>query len=483
MSAVEVSSSEVIKLCAVNSELFARQFFPKTVRQESPPFHREMDDALQSFDRFVSIMVFRGGAKTSKVRLYLAKQISYGISHTILLVSNAQDHAVKSVEWIKRNIEFNKRWTETFGLRPGAKWTGADIEIMHGIDEYPIRIMAAGITGQVRGINIDDHRPDLIIVDDADNEETTGTEEQLKKTSDLFFGALAKSLAPATEAPWAKMVQLQTPLNNSDLAMQCAKDPQWRSLRYGCFDERGESRWPQRFPTKTLLEDKAAHIKRGQLALWMREMECEIIPEGGASFRMENLKYYNLLPENPVYIIAIDPASSDSKKADDQVVMVLCGFGSRIFVVEYTAEKGEMPEAAGNTVLEYCRRYPILGIYVESISYQRVLAHYLETLMRHHRIFVPVHRVQDSRKKSDRILQAIGRTSGYGNLYVRETHMRWIYQYNNYSPLSKEHDDIMDVTAIGIDALTSMNLPEWDGHSYEYLENAKPKQVNFRQCP
>src|SRR5687768_787647 len=308
-----VSSGELIKLCAVNNDLYERTFFAKTVRQKSPPFHKKIDEAFDSDWRYIGVKIFRGGAKTSKIRMRVSKQIAYGISHTILIVSNSQGHSVKSLEWLKRQVEFNLPWAQTYGLKKGNRWSGEDIEIIHGVDEYPIRVLALGITGQVRGVNIDDYRPDLIVVDDADNEETTGSLEQIKKTNDLFFGALAKSLAPKSEAPHAKMIFAQTPLATGDIISSCANDPQWLSLQFGCFDVNGQSTWPERFSTEELLADKAAHIKRGQLALWMREMECEIIPEGGASFNSENLHYYDLLPDNPVYIISIDPASSSLK--------------------------------------------------------------------------------------------------------------------------------------------------------------------------
>lgn len=485
MSHEEVSIGELVRLCAVDDDLYARTWFGKTVRQSSPTIHRSMDKALNSGARFVDFKVFRGGAKTTKLRLFASKRIAYGISHTILFVSNSQSHAIKSLEWLKRNVEFNTRWAQTFGLSKGAKWSGEDIEILHGVDKYPIRVLALGITGQVRGVNIDDFRPDLIIVDDPDDEETTATSDQRDKTSDLFFGALAKSLAPRSEASDAMMVLLQTPFNEHDLVSLCSRDEQWVSLTFGCFGPDGKSVWPERFPTEELLADKAAHVKRGQLALWMREMECQIVPEGGASFNPENLNYWEVLPDKLVYIITIDPASSDSKEADDQVICVLGFRKLDVYLVEYTAEKGEMPEAAVMTLLEMIAKYKPLAIVVESIAYQRVLAWYVEQAMRQHRKFVPVYKRQDQRRKADRILQAIGGATGYGRLKVRPTHFKFLEQYNTYSPKSREHDDVLDAVAIGIDYATELGVCDWLEGDYSTVddEGTKPKRLEFRTCP
>lgn len=483
-----ITADEMIKLCAVDNSLYERTFFPKTVRQESAEFHTEMDQLLDSNHRFMAMKCFRGSAKTSKVRMRTSKRVAYAISHTIMIVSSSQNHAVKSLSWIKKNVEFNRRWANTFQLRKGGKWSNEEVEIIHGVDQRPITIVALGITGQIRGLNIDDYRPDFIIVDDPDDEETTGTPEQIKKTASFFFGGLEKSLAPASEATSAQMLLLQTPLVNGDLIDVCSNDPQWHCVTFSCFDINGNSTWPARWSTEELQANKEAHIKRNQLALWMREMECQVVPEGGSSFNPDNLLYYDELPDGMVYVIAIDPASSESKTADDQVIMVLGFYRSDVYIIEYSACKGEMPEEAGVKVIEFAKRYRPIGITVESISYQRVLAHFLENKMRESRTFVPVHRRQDKRKKSDRIIQAIGSTAGYSRLKIKTTMSKFIEQYLMYSPTSKMHDDVLDAAAMGIDYGAELAIPEWDQWNtiegdYTVVQDSNRRELEFRACP
>jgi hypothetical protein len=133
--------------------------------------------------------------------------------------------------------------------------------------------------------------------------------------------------------------------------------------------------------------------------------------------------------------------------------------------------------------MQWIRRYNILGIWSESIGYQRVLAHYLESEMRAKRQFVPVHRVQDQRRKSDRIMQAIGSATGYGLLYVRETHGTLLTQYYRYSPRSKEHDDILDALAIAIDVSKQLGLEDVIEGEYTVESKDSQKRLEFRQCP
>lgn len=336
-----------------------------------------------------------------------------------------------------------------------------------------ITVLAVGITGQVRGFNIDDFRPDLIIADDTSTDEMTATEEQRKKYENLFFGALLNSLAPETESPLAKIVLLDTPKNKFDLIESCETRPDWKFIRYGILDEDNKSRWESRYPTAQVLKQKHHFIAAGQTELWMREKECKVISSELSSFKAENLVFYTEVPERMTVIITIDPASSDSKTADDQVIMAVGLAGSNFYVLEYTAHKGEMPEEAWITVSAMIQRWKPIAIVSESISYQRVLAWYLEQKMRESRKYIAVHRLEDKRKKSDRIVQHIGGISAYGRLHVRDSQTELVVQYSEYSPRYKGHDDILDALAMavywaetnGYDAIEGEYSVEYD-HSY-----------------
>ena len=86
-----ITTSELIELCAADGNLFETEFFPDTVRQESAPFHDEVWRNLESSARLVNNQLFRGSGKTTKLRLYMAKRIAYGLSRTIMYVGLSQD--------------------------------------------------------------------------------------------------------------------------------------------------------------------------------------------------------------------------------------------------------------------------------------------------------------------------------------------------------------------------------------------------------
>ena len=486
----EISLTEAVELSSRDADFYSHFFFPQTVRSASPRFHRDMwESLLDPEKRWVAFMVFRGGAKTTTLRLFVSFRVAFCISRTILFVGKSQGAAEKSIRWLKNAIERNALWTQAFGLRKGDKWTENEIEIYHATEDTVITVLALGMTGSIRGVNIDDHRPDLIVVDDPNDEENVSTPEQRQKTAELFFASLAKSLAPRADSPAAKMVLLQTVLNPEDLISLCFRDSQWYTVRYSCFDEEGKSVWPELFPTKELLEDKQGHIERNQLSLWMREMECKCVSAETSAFLAEWLEYWEVVPEAGMTILAIDPTppprdsdrSKVTKRHDDAVVMVLRFHGTGVWVCEYYAAKSPNEEDLFEKVFELSIRWgPIQYIAFESILFARTYANALERAMHRKRMFIQVVKVEDRRPKETRIRQEVsGRASGH-QLFVHKTMTPLIDQFTGYPDVS--HDDYLDALAIG---LASIN-PALSGTVIEgdfSLMEEEPELLDWRSAP
>lgn len=456
-SLAAVSPQEAVRLGATSLVLFGRLFFPRTFRQDSAPFHYEMGLHLAGQARYNAFRVFRDGAKTTFLRVYVAQRLAYDLSRTIMFVGASQPHSITSVRWLRRQIERNRGFTQAFGLEPGDKWTDEWLEIRHRATGGVATVLAVGITGQIRGFNIDDYRPDLIVGDDLCNEENTATPEQRQKTANLWFGALYNSLAPSSEAPRAKMALLQTPLNREDLLESCSKDPQWNTVTYGILDNQGESRWPSRWPTAEILAEKEASIRRGQYSLWMREKECRLVAGDQMPFDPDWIRYYEDAPEGGITLLAVDPASSESKLADDTAIIALRAIGTKLYVLEVFAERGVMPDAASAKFFEFVWKYSPIKAAIETIAYQKVLKWYIEQDMTRRRLWLPIDEVKDRRKKHDRIMQAILNPLRSGDLLIRKNaadSVKLIQQLGDFSPGVEGRDDVLDALAM---AITSIN--------------------------
>lgn len=492
---IQISPQEAIQLGAQSLEMYGKIFFPKTFRQASPAFHTAIGEQLYGPHRYNAFEVFRDGAKTSLLRVFTSQRIAYGISRTIMYVSSSQTHSIFSLRWLKRQIEYNRAWAQLFGLRRGDKWTDEILEIHHGVEELPITILAMGITGQIRGFNLDDYRPDLIIADDVQTDENVATLEQRTKLKSTFHGALVNSLAPETDAPHAKVVLLNTPMAKDDLIESCMADPLWHGQRFGIFDEHGNSRWEARWPTETMKREKEAAIRAGRYSIWMREKECRVVQSEHKTFDTNNLKFWDVLPEGMHVGGAIDPASATpegengkKKKVDDNVVGCVAFHGPDIYLLEYSAEKGEMPDATAAHFFELGLRWRPRQWSVESISFQRVLAWYIEQEMKKKRLFWIVNKVQDRRRKNDRIIQALAGALANGHLYCRPAHVKFIQQLDDFNPLTDDNeDDVIDMVSMAITAENPLFLEDPNVIEQEmrriYDEEEGIEDIDWRGAP
>jgi len=467
MSELEaISPREAAQIGARSLTKYGHLFFPRTFRLKSPEMHEAIGAALYGPNRYNAFEIFRDGAKTSLLRVYTSQRIAYGISRTIMFTSASQEHSKISVRWVRRQVMYNKRWAQTFGLSPGDKWTDEWCEIKCNLleDEYQpgmpviVTLLAVGITGQIRGFNMDDFRPDLIVLDDPLTDENTATEEQRKKIENLIFGALLNSLAPATEVPTAKAVFLQTPFVKGDAIDKCMNDPQWNPVKFGIIeylpDGQTKSRWEDRYPIEQVLKEKEAAIRRSQYRLWMREKECTIVSGEEKAIDVSRFKYWDVLPEGLDKIISVDPASSESPKADKHVSVLLGLKGLDVYVIAAArAEKNQPDKAANDFFNLVLLGSPRKGV-VESNAYQRVFKWILEQEMVKRRLYVMVDLLEVKTKNADRIMQTIPGAAAYGHLWLHPGMTEIVQEADDYDPQVKDiADDYLTAIANGIIAL------------------------------
>lgn len=489
---VKADLAEIIQLGAVDSTLFEKFFFPETARVAPATFHPEMNEILDGTDRFCNIEVFRGGAKTTKFRMYAMKRICYGISRTIVIVGKNQDHALRTTRWIKKQVESNKRIGAAFKLKKGSKWQDAEFQIINEVDGSNIWVAALGISGSVRGVNFDDYRPDLILVDDVLDEENASTPEQRLKTERLVLGALKHSLISAVEAPFAKMVILQTPIDAEDISQVAKKDPTFRSVRYGCWtpetedlpvDQR-ESSWPALFPTKQLRAERVAAAAQNKLSIFSREMECKLITPENSSFREEWLQFHGPGEEEPTpewhelwieLIIDPVPPPSEAQLAkglagkDFEAITAIGKKNNKYFLLETVYNRGHEPSWTVAEFFRMANKWRPKKVLVESVAYQRTLAWLLRKAMQTAGRYWLVEEFVDKRRKYDKILDGITGVASNRQLYIsRRDHGEFMGQYVNYPNV--RYDDVLETVAIGLTSLQRGGVGT-ENDSFDFKEN------------
>lgn len=516
----KASISEIVLHAAEDSVFFCQHFFPKVFRQSSPDFHREIWGILDDpSKRYVNLQVMRDGAKTTLLRAYTAKRVAYGLSRTILYIGASEKKALASVRWIKRQIEFNKSWAQTFGLQPGKPWTDGELKIEHGTEGHSIWVLGMGISGSVRGINLDDYRPDLIIIDDVVGDDNSATDDQRHKIVDLVLGALKESLSPRSETPDAKMVILNTPRDFEDVSQRALKDTQFASARFGCWTPETEdspleeqmSSWPERYPEadwvdergikhEGLRSEKNAAIARNSLSIFAREKECKLITPETSYFREEWIKYFGMgeaevePPRHEMRVVyVIDPVPPPSagqiakgmRGKDFEAHGVIGLWKGKFFALELVSNRGHDPSWTSATFFELCNRWQPSKVIVESVAYQRTLVWLLREAMKRAARYWLVEEFVDKRHKTDRINQGVKGPASNGQLYLRKKQSSLVSQFIHYPGKNPDgmHEDELEVLAIGLTSLQKGFIGEIQDNYFAITDANIPELEYARGAP
>ena len=483
MPAMSLTPGQLALACAKDSELFARTWFSKTMRQRSAPAHAEIWKSLEdSGARFVNLEASRGFAKTTLARIYTAKRIAYATAHTMLYVGASDDHARRSIMWIRSRVAQKDigtgqlvptKFGQFYGLSAGAKWNENELEITHKLSGRPIWILGVGITGNIRGINFDDYRPDFIYCDDILTDENTATKEQREKIADLIFGALQESLAPKIDEPNAKMVLGNTPHDPDDVCARAKKSRTFVNVSIPCWTsetldepvERQISAWEERFPTSELRSEKRDAIENNRYSIFAREKECKLVTRETAAFRSEWVRLYEGEGVRDGYtVLAIDPVPPPSEREvakrfvgkDFECQMVVARVRGEYHVLEYEINRGHEPDWSVNTALRLAREFRVSKVGVETIAYQKTLKWLLEKEMQRKQAYYYIESVDDTRKKFARITSALAGPLREGRLFVRSNMTELLHQILMYP--SVDHDDVVDALSIAMTMLVNPYL-------------------------
>lgn len=483
--------ADIVSLGAIDHKLYSKTFFPGTVRDEFPDYSDKVWAAMEDPNhRMVNMQLFRGSGKTTDFRLFLSRRIAYGSTRCALCIGVSQAKGIQTLMWLKGQIERNTLWTQTFGLSKGKKWQDVMIEIYHEKLDHSIWVLAYGITGPVRGVNLDDYRPDIISLDDVVDDENAKTEDQREKISDLVFGAIKNSLAPEKEAPSGKLIIKQTPIDFGDVSTEALKDPSFHSIQQGCWTEETKdlpvehqvSVWEDRFPTATLRIDKQGAIARNKLSVFSREMEVKLVTPESATFMPTWLNYYTEDQTPPLHkmavAISIDPVPKPTKaqiekglkNKDFECHMAWGFYRGNYYLLEVRSSRGHTPDWSVTTFFEMRRRWRPLKLYVDSVAYQSTLSWLISEAMKKRGEHTVIEELVDKRAKPQKIEQGLSGPGSNGCLYVRAEHSTFIDQFLKYPNV--EFDDELDAAAMCVENLGIVDL--LDDEYYEELDDHTP---------
>lgn len=313
----------------------------------TPEFHHELWKEACSDHQFVAIAAPRGHAKST------AGTIAYGLcellfrqSRYCVIVSDTEAQAAMFVQQMASELQTNQELIELFGLKKNDKGevqfirdSQTDI-IVEFTDGHTFRVVAKGAEQKLRGMLWNNKRPDLVIVDDLENDELVMNVDRRTKLKRWVRGALIPMLSKKGKLRmWGTVLHEDSVLNNlmpkrqdkwfrENALKEWTDNPRksmWRAIKYRAHSkDYSEILWPERFDRGYFIVRKKEFTDAGMSDVYSQEYLNEPIDESVAL-----VKRGDLLPikeedkeKRLRYYITGDLAVSEAQKADYSVFVV-----------------------------------------------------------------------------------------------------------------------------------------------------------------
>lgn len=483
-------------LAAFDLSYFGRAYLRHYFVRKSPKFHKELDgiwengvmkgkDPMLEAKRISrmdgtrqAVAAPRGHAKSTNLTFKDGLHaVLYGYKHYILILSDSSDQAEGFLEDIKTELEDNADILMDFGSLEGKKvWRTGTI-----LTKTDVKVEAIGSGKKVRGRKHRNWRPDLIVLDDIENDENVNTPEQRKKLKNWFDKAVSKAGDTYTD-----IVYIGTILHYDSLLSNVLKNPRYKVRKYRAVNsfavneklwEKWESIYINLFnenheeDARSFYEANEEAMLEGTDVLWEEKLSYYDlmvikVSEGEASFNSE-LQNNPVDPDNATFnpewndyyepeqydfksaefiiIGANDPSLGKNKKSDTSAIISLAlslktGY---MFVLEASIEKRKA-DVIISDVFEMNRRFRRdykKGFYkfgVETVQFQYFFKEVMAALSAELGEYLPIEEMQTSVNKQLRIesLQPVIK-----NKYLKfcRDHKTLLKQLEEY-PMGKNDD-------------------------------------------
>lgn len=302
------------KIFSEDIESFSLFFFEKHITKEVPQFHREIYRLYESDISRIAIAAPRGHSKSTITDLfYLAWEIVNKRKRFILLVSDTYGQAVLFLETLKAEFEANERLRQFYGDLKTDKWSEGEVVIGNTM------VKAVGAGMKVRGLKYQESRPDLIIVDDLENDELVQSKERREKLERWYNGALIPSGADSGQG--ARVVVIGTILHYDALLTKMISGDKYLEYTKRTYRAitNGQPLWPEHLDLAKLEEIKRQYTEKGLGFQFYQEYQNEPVSSENSKFPIEKFKFYEeseLEKKQLNTYLAIDRAYSTQKTAD-----------------------------------------------------------------------------------------------------------------------------------------------------------------------
>ena len=388
---------------ALNSLVaFREEFIPAKEDVEPAAFHEEWSEILLRGKGNFAIEAFRESAKTQIViRANLLHALTFPQNNRsyLVIICATQTTASKKLQEVSR--EFLASETMRGLVSEIRDNSGIALEV-HYHTGAKVRIEAYGKGAAVRGLSWGSKRPDLVIIDDPQDEEDARSETVTVNDwdwflSDVFFLGQSTRIFMIGNNLGERCIIEQV--------IQFSKQLNFTTRRIPILDENGESAWPAKWPVSEIEEERHNAEVLGKTDIWYRNKMCQCISPDSQKFKREYFKYYEMTPDLSTLNIytTVDLAISQKVNADySAIVTVGVNSAGHWFVLDVEYGRYD-PSTTIDAIFSAVQKWRPLCVGIEAVAYQAALQHFLGKEMPRRGIFFRITPLKADKKKEIRI--------------------------------------------------------------------------------
>jgi hypothetical protein len=381
----------------------------------------------------------RGFGKTMLIKIFILYCILFTKKKFILIICGTQTKANNIITDIASMLD-ERNVKAVFGDWRIALPTDRQDLKRFGFRGRNIIVMGAGSQSDIRGITLENERPDVMIFDDIQTRDEADSEVVSNKIETWMVGTAMKAKSP--HGCIFIFVANMYPTKFS-LLRKLKNNPTWVKFIAGGILADNTSLWEELQPISQLMKEFANDLAMGRPEVFY----AEVLNDENAS--VNNLIDLSKLPEYPFHdddihngnFILIDPATD--KAGSDYVSIAYFEVFNGYPVCKYLLEERLSP---GDTIVESLKIALIRNcrvIAIESNAYQYTLKYWFE-FMCAQRGIIGIETVEvysGSYSKNSRILNMFKQLLA-GEIYIHpdcaaQVHM----QITTFNPLKRDNTD------------------------------------------
>lgn len=436
-------------------DFFAMLCMPLVFKYQLPDFYKYVffllstreDKDIGKIVRF-ALGLPRGHAKTTFIKILICWLIVYNKVSFIAIVC-ATDEMAENLLADVSNILGSPNMEQIYGAWDQGLTTDNKGHKQAYYHERIVVLVAKGAGSALRGLNIDNKRPDLIFCDDAQTKECDESPTERVKFR-RWLTAMFKIIAPEGDR---LIIYVGNMYSDECMLYQLKESPSWISLVTGAILADGEPLWPQLHSLESLYDSFIHDESLNEADVWFAEVMNDPINRA-TSLILEQppVPPWSEDIEPDAVFLTIDPAGF-KKVSDDNVIAVhyiIEGKGAVVKLDVGIKDPEQLILAALTLALEHGAS--LIGI--EDVAYQSTLLFWVNKYIDHANLqgieVVPLK--PKNRTKESRIRLFVAEVVAANYYLYKAASALWLWQALKYKIGKKDNrDDILDAVAYGLD--------------------------------